>query len=166
MDDRQLALQRKLGVVNHVAAIRDVVAIFDDAADLHVRQREGLGDETNPADFHDDFVEGLAVERRDGAVRPDRPRLDVVDVGEKRDVRHFDVPVLLPLLGQNLDAEVVGAEGILIVDDLMPVEDDRRGAGREVDALHRLFGGRGVAELCRCGLVPGKSVCGDRQRQQ
>src|SRR5205823_4475848 len=64
-----------------------------------------------------------------------------------RHVRNLHIAVLLPRLGQDLEAHVLGDVAVGVVGALDPVEDHGRRAGREVDALHGQLFGRGFLEV-------------------
>ncbi len=159
-------MHRELAVEERIASRGDVVAVLDDAADLHVRKGKGLGDPPDAAELDHDLVEGPAIERCDRAVRPHRPRLDVIDVAEKGDMRDLDVAVFLSLFGKNLDAEILGPIRVAVVDELIPVQHDRGRAGREGDAGHGALLRRRIAELRRGGVVAAEGLGGNKERKQ
>src|SRR5438309_489388 len=73
----------------------ELVAVFEDGADLNAGQREGAHLYLERLRFHDDLVVDLAVEVRDGAVRLDDAGVQVLDAGEVLYVRKLNGRALL-----------------------------------------------------------------------
>src|SRR5258708_1576473 len=109
--------------------------------------RAALRDAVVPAGLDDRLVVHLAVEPGDGPVRARHAGFDVAQVPVLRHVGDLDVTVLLPLVGEDLDADVLGLLEVDVVFPLHPVEDDGRGARRHRRGLHGQLFGRGVAEV-------------------
>ena len=146
MQHRQLALQEEDAVAQDVLVARsEVVAVLENAAGLDVGKGEGLGHNPDAAGLDQQLVVDRAAERHDGAVGLGHPRVDAVHAGDLRDVRDLHVGVLLPLLGQDLEPEVLGDVAVGVVVALDPVEHHGRGAGGDGHALHGQF--------FRCGLL-------------
>ena len=92
------------------------VSILDDATHLHIRQGERLRHNLQFARLHD-AARGTTLPSKFTivAVRPDRPRPDVVDLLVRIVQRNRNVPVLPPFFGQNLDSNVIRLLSVLIV---------------------------------------------------
>ena len=181
---------RALGVqirANDPVRIEDVVClkadrvlVFKNAAHLHVRQRQGLGQVLQSLGLDDRRLKGLALEVRNRAIRPDGARLDVVHalpVGLGK--LNFDVGVFAPLFLEDLDAIVrilVRIVARVVALHLAEEDDGRRarslglrghlqlvGVHRlEADARQRLRGQcqgqkeNAAKEKCRCQPPTGK----------
>src|ERR1043166_6836111 len=58
----------------------DAIRVFNDAANLHIRQRKSLCQIFHALGFDDGFVEYLSVKICDGTIRTNRPRLDAANI--------------------------------------------------------------------------------------
>ena len=141
----QIVVQNPVGIEYVLLIERQRIAILDDAADLHVGEREDLGAELLAPTLHDRLIEGLARELDDTAVGPDRARLDPVNALASIVVDDLDVRLFAPFLGKDLHSLVdLHRAGLIVAIDLA------------IEILRRCFR--------REGLGPeGKLVCGDGQ---
>ena len=133
-----------------LVAVAQLVAVFDDAANLNVRHGEDLGHELDALCLLDELLVRLSGERDDGAVGMDGSALDVFD-SETASVAdagklQFDVAVLLAAIGEDLEAGVDAEHVELVVGGLFAEEIDGGGAGN--------LGLRGHGELFRSGCGP------------
>src|SRR6202790_4248147 len=111
--ERELCVLSEQFVAKNPVRVEDIVfaevssvVVLENAADLNVGQSEGLGHVFHAAGLDDRFVESLAVEVDDGAVRFNGAGVNVDDAALFLQERDFDVAVLSTFLGQNLDAEI------------------------------------------------------------
>ena len=102
------------------------VLILDDAARRDIRQSEGLRQHLQPALFYDCFVERLALEINDAAVRPDCPRLPAFsDARHALRVGNFNVAVLGACLRKDFYPYVLGNGGLVFVNRALAIENHR-----------------------------------------
>src|SRR5450631_524676 len=86
----------------------DFVLVLDDATGLNFRQRERLSQDFFAASLFDYFLERLALEIDEGAVRADGPSAKIPDLARLLAEGNLHVSVLHAFLGEDLGAEVLG----------------------------------------------------------
>src|ERR1700682_1175746 len=106
-----------------------LVAIFDDAADLHIGQGESLGKQFDGPCLNDGLLVDGTVEVYDAAVRVDGPRLNTANVFGLLIEGDLDVGKLAPFFREDLDSRVIRLDGSIVVAVDLPVQQDRRRPG-------------------------------------
>src|SRR5579884_936894 len=130
-----------------VVFISEHVAVFDDAAYLHVRQAEDLAHDAPVAALEQQLVYRLSGKRNDGPVRMDRATLDGADGKRPAFVRNFYVRIFLPFFGKDFDPRIERMEMQLVVRCFLPEQIHRiRTWGRRIGG-HAEFFPRGLLKI-------------------
>ena len=126
----QVIAQDPARVINLVLFPTADIAVFDNAAGLDVRKREGLGHNLEVLALQQRCEVNLTVEIYDRPVRTDGARPNVVDLFSLLVQRNGHVPVFPSLVGQYLDANVISFSIGLIVAIHLAVKVYSQGPGR------------------------------------
>ena len=141
--------------------VADVVAVLEDASNLHTGQCEDLARELGVAGFGDQQVFRLYFKGDYGSVGVYGAALDVGDLAVAADIGKLDGGELLALFLEHFDSGVVALIVKRVVGDFLEVEIDGGGAGG--------FGVVGHLELVGGGLMElsaEKGGCSKHEKQE
>ena len=114
-----------MGVIKLVLIHLVEITVFNDAAHLHIRQREGFRQIFQATRFHDFLLIELAVEIYDRSVRTNRACFKALDTLTAFHEWNIDVCVFAAFFGKNLDPYVVVLTGCIIVTIYLTIEVNR-----------------------------------------
>src|SRR5271157_2028072 len=105
-----------MGVEEHVLTQIKRIEVLDDGPNLHVRESKSLRQILHSLALDQILFENFTVEVHDRAVRLDGPSLHVYNILVRLEEWNFDIGMLPPFFGQDLDAKVfVFMRGVAIV---------------------------------------------------
>src|SRR5208282_4630275 len=134
----QLSAQYPMGLEKVILLEIHPIEVLDDAPNLHVRKSKSLGQNLQSPPLDQFLFENLTVEIYDRAIRLDGPSLYVHHLLASLEEWNFDIGMLPPLFGQDLDAKVIVFVGRVdvVIPVHLPVQNDGGRSRRQRFAGH------------------------------